>query len=136
MGMADLLTFSGFSGLGCACCPCRSATEDAFGNPSDTVTWGVGTQSAGAVEFIDLVLGVEYRLQKHQQCIADRGFGFDLAALLWDRNVQTIPGHPQDGEIRSVSRGAVDGYPLTVVWTWRNGRRRIISAHKTKRKER
>lgn len=43
---------------------------------------------------------------------------------------------PKGGEDRKVAIGRADGRILTVVYTWRNGARWIISARPAKRRER
>lgn len=53
---------------------------------------------------------------------------FDGFVLEWDS--------PRDGEHRIAATGIMDGDYLTVVYTWRGGQRRIISARPARRKER
>ena len=74
---------------------------------------------------------------KHARNLTERGFGFDVAALIFEG--PTIE-HPDDRhdyrEPRIRTIGAVDGLILHVVYTDRNDIRRIISARPATRKER
>ena len=67
----------------------------------------------------------------------ERGFGFDLAALVFDGPVVEWCDVRQPwGEARVVAIGAVEERVLAVVYTDRDGVRRIISARRARKKER
>jgi uncharacterized DUF497 family protein len=86
---------------------------------------------------VDAERGVEYDADKDAWTVAQRGISFASAARIWDANSGlTLPGKPQGGELRFKTLGLVDDFPLAVIWTPRDGRRRIISARKASRKER
>ena len=68
---------------------------------------------------------------------ADRGFGFDFAALIFDGETIEIEDTRKDyGETRMQAIGEADGIVLFVVYTDRDDVRWIISARKADRKER
>jgi uncharacterized protein len=80
---------------------------------------------------------VEYDLAKHLRNIALRGFGFDVAARIFEGLVLEWPDERYDyGEDRLIVLGMVDGRVLAVVYTWRGIKRRIISARKADKDER
>ncbi len=67
----------------------------------------------------------------------ERGFGFDLAVEIFDGPVVEWEDQRQDwGEVRMVAVGIVNGRFLTVVYTDRGTKRRIISARVSRKKER
>jgi uncharacterized protein len=66
-----------------------------------------------------------------------RGFDFAIAARIFEGPVQTIIDDRRNyGEERIIALGEADGMVLVVVYTDRNGVRRIISARRANRKER
>lgn len=66
-----------------------------------------------------------------------RGFGFDVAALIFEAGTIEWPDERRDyGEARVRAIGEVDGLVLHVVFTDRGDVRRIISARLASRKER
>ena len=80
--------------------------------------------------------------QKSVGNLAERGFDFAFATLIFDSPTVERPDDRQDyGEMRVVALGLADGIPLTVVYTDRaesGGEvvRRIISARVSNRRER
>ena len=65
-----------------------------------------------------------------------RGFGFDVAALVFDGDTLEWDDTRRDyGEKRVIAIGQVRGRRLVVVYTWRQGVRRIISARKANKGE-
>ena len=67
----------------------------------------------------------------------ERGFGFDLAALIFKGETIEWPDDRRDyGEMRVRAIGEVDGVVLHVVFTDRGDVRRVISARLADRKER
>ncbi len=66
-----------------------------------------------------------------------RGFGFDLAALIFEGGTIEWPDDRlYDGEARVRATGKADGLVLRVVFTGRGDVRRVISARLASRKER
>ena len=66
-----------------------------------------------------------------------RGFGFDVAALVFDGpTVEVIDERRDYGEERIIAIGRVEREILTVVFTDRGDIRRIISARRANRQER
>ena len=81
--------------------------------------------------------GFEWDADKSARCYEERGFDFDHAARLFDGDFLQWEDLRRDwGEPRFVSVGEVEGRALTVVWTPRRTRRRIISARPASRSER
>lgn len=73
---------------------------------------------------------------KSQDCRARRGFSFSVAAAIWREPVNERDDNRQDyGERRIQALGRVDGLYYVVVFTWRDGRRHIISARRAHVKE-
>ena len=74
---------------------------------------------------------------KHDRNLRERGFGFDIAALIFETPVLEFPDIRRDyGEIRIKALGLVRGVLLSVVYTDRKDARWIISARRASRKER
>ena len=74
---------------------------------------------------------------KSDQNLRRRGFGFDVAACVFDGpTIEAVDDRRAYGEIRTRAIGLVDENVLVVVYTDRNEVRRIISARKANRKER
>jgi uncharacterized DUF497 family protein len=74
--------------------------------------------------------------------LTDRGFDFEFASLIFNGPTLEKEDRRKDyGERRVVATGIADGIHLTVVYTDRQGSdeeilRRIISAHRSNRRER
>ena len=61
---------------------------------------------------------------------------FEVAILIWDGFVYEWPDlRLEYGEDRISAIGEIDGRAVFIAYTWRNGRRRIISARKADRNE-
>jgi hypothetical protein len=74
---------------------------------------------------------------KSDRNLRERGFGFDFASLIFTGPVLEGEDRRYDyGEVRMRALGAFDGIVLLVVYTDRDGARRIISARPAKQKER
>ena len=74
---------------------------------------------------------------KSAQNLRHRNFGFDFAALVFaGPTLERLDQRRDYGEARSLAIGAVGEEILAVVFTDRDGVRRIISARKANRKER
>jgi uncharacterized DUF497 family protein len=80
--------------------------------------------------------------RKAMRTCCERGFDFEFASLIFDGPTFEVQDRRKDyGERRVVATGIADGIHLTVVYTDRQGRegptlRRIISAHRSNRRER
>jgi len=81
--------------------------------------------------------------RKSDQNLADRGFDFAFASLIFDGpTLERLDTREVYGEARLVAVGLADGIPLTVVYTDRAAAdggaavRRIISARLSNRRER
>ena len=79
----------------------------------------------------------EWDDHKSRATLAERGFGFDAAARIFAGVYLEREDLRQDyGERRFVVTGEFQGIVLTVVWTPRGIRRRIISAWRASNRER
>lgn len=81
--------------------------------------------------------------RKSDRNLADRGFDFAFATLIFDGpTLERVDTREDYGEARLVAVGLADGIPLTVVYTDRGAAgagaaaRRIISARLSNRRER
>jgi uncharacterized DUF497 family protein len=80
---------------------------------------------------------LEWDEAKSRRNLVLRGFDFAHAALVFEGPVIEREDSREDyREIRLIATGMVDGECLTVVYTPRAGRVRIISARRASRKER
>lgn len=78
----------------------------------------------------------EWDGQKSEKNRRERGFGFDVAALIFDGPViEWCDIREPWGEARVVAIGAVEGRPLAVIYTDRGNVRRIVSARRARKKE-
>jgi uncharacterized protein len=83
------------------------------------------------------VMAYEYDEEKSKATLRERGFDFEFAARVFEGDFIEYEDQRRGfGERRYVATGAVGGAVFTVVYTWRNGRRRIISARRASRRER
>ncbi len=79
----------------------------------------------------------EYDDDKSERTFRDRRIDFDFAARVFDGDFIEYEDRRKDyGEKRLVVIGPIEGRLFAVVYTWRNGRRRIISARRASRRER
>jgi hypothetical protein len=79
----------------------------------------------------------EWDAAKDQRNQRERGFGFDLAALIFEGDTIEWRDNRRDyNEARVRAIGETDGIVLHVVFTDRGDVRRIISARMADRKER
>ena len=80
-------------------------------------------------------LGFEWDENKRQAVLEERRIDFRDAVRIFDGPVlETLSRHP--AETRWVAVGIVDGTEVTVVYTVRDGRRRIITARRARTHER
>ena len=79
----------------------------------------------------------EFDEQKSRENMEQRGFDFDFAARIFDHAyIEWEDTRQNYGEPRFITLGSIDDEIFVVVYTWRGGRRRIISARRANRKER
>ena len=79
----------------------------------------------------------EFDEAKSLNNLRERGFDFDFAARIFENPVIEFEDNRRDyGEVRFVAIGCVNDVCLTIVYTWREHHRRIISARRASRKER
>ena len=79
----------------------------------------------------------DWHPDKHERNVTERGFGFDLAALIFDGPVlERLDSRRDYGEERVKALGLAEGVLLCVVYTDRGKMRWIISARRASRKER
>jgi uncharacterized DUF497 family protein len=91
----------------------------------------------GLRELRRLAMDFEWDEQKSERTRKERGFGFDVAARIFEGPTFEFPDERRDyGELRMVALGAVEEEVLVVVYTDRSDVRRIISARRANRKER
>lgn len=74
--------------------------------------------------------------RKRASNLAKHDIDFPAAARIFDGPVLEAPDDRRDyGELRIKAYGEVEGRVLCVIYTWRHGERRIISARKANRDE-
>jgi uncharacterized DUF497 family protein len=79
----------------------------------------------------------EWDEDKSDANLAERGFGFDYAALIFEHpTLETVDDRKDYGEVRMRAMGKADDDLLMVIYTDRDEVRRIISARQASRKER
>jgi uncharacterized DUF497 family protein len=80
---------------------------------------------------------IAFDTAKHERNLAERGFGFDYAALIFEGlTIEWADNRRDYGEDRVIAIGAVEDDILVVVYTDRGDTRRIISARLANSKER
>lgn len=81
-------------------------------------------------------MGFEWNEAKSEKNLRERGFGFDVAASIFDGPViEWSDVREPWGEARVVDIGSAEGFILAVVYTDRDVVRRIISARRARKKE-
>jgi uncharacterized protein len=79
----------------------------------------------------------EWDEHKRQRNVELHGIDFERAKEIWQGPVLEIPSSQvQHGEERFLAVGRIEDRFITVVFTWRENRRRIISARVARRHER
>lgn len=79
---------------------------------------------------------IEYDSQKARQKFEKHGVALDYAARIFlGAVVEYEDVRKNYRETRFIALGEVEGRVYVVVYTWRNGRRRIISARKANGRE-
>ena len=85
---------------------------------------------------MDIETEYEWNEQKSLSNQAKHKISFEIAILAWDGFAYEWPDiRSEYGEDRISAIGEVDGHTVFIAYTWRNGRRRIISARKANRNE-
>jgi uncharacterized DUF497 family protein len=88
-------------------------------------------------ELAALLDDFEWDEQKSEATRAERGVGFDAAAAIFAGvYLNREDERRQYGEHRFIATGEAGGRVITVVWTPRGGRRRIIAAWPASNRER
>jgi uncharacterized DUF497 family protein len=77
----------------------------------------------------------EWDEDKRAANVARHGIDFLDAGLLFDGRPVATRASPRGGEARWMSTGLLDGRYVTVVWTWRGRRIRLISARRARHGE-
>jgi uncharacterized DUF497 family protein len=78
----------------------------------------------------------EWDAAKSEKNRRDRGFGFEVAALIFEGpTVEWCDVREVWGEARIVAIGLVEGRVRAVIYTERGGVRRILSARRARKKE-
>jgi uncharacterized DUF497 family protein len=72
----------------------------------------------------------EWDFEKSENCYRRRYFDFEFASRVFDSDhyYEEIDERDYDGEVRNVCVGGIDGQYITVVYTPREHRKRIIAA--------
>ena len=79
----------------------------------------------------------EWDEEKSPRNLAQRGFDFEFVCRIFEGDIIEQEDTRRDyGERRRVALGEVEGNVFAVVYTWREGRYRIISARLANRRER
>jgi uncharacterized DUF497 family protein len=74
----------------------------------------------------------EWDENKRRQNLAKHGVDFLRAALVFDGRPAVMLYSPRAGEDRWQTTAAIEGRLITVIWTWRDERCRIISARRAR----
>lgn len=77
----------------------------------------------------------EWNEAKRQQVLDERGIDFERAKEIWQGTVLEVPSRKETNEQRFLGIGEIEGRVITVVFTWRGGRRRLITARRARRHE-
>jgi len=79
----------------------------------------------------------EWHEQKRQINLARHKIDFLDAKEIWQDDVLEVPSKQgEHGEQRYLAYGVLEGRIVAVVFTWRNGARRLISARRARTNER
>lgn len=79
---------------------------------------------------------MEWDAAKSERNRRERGFGFEVASLIFrGHTLEWDDTRRRYGERRVIALGRVEGRCIVVVYTWRRGVRRIISARKANKGE-
>ena len=79
---------------------------------------------------------ITYDPAKRQATLAERRLDFEDAWKLFEGDFVTVPDDRFDyGEMRKTSFGRLDGVAVAIVWTERDGTRRVISMRRMHHEE-
>jgi uncharacterized protein len=80
--------------------------------------------------------GFEWDPAKEATNIRERNLDFETASDIWlSEVIETVDDRKDYVETRILAFGKVNGRLMAVLYTWRDPRRRIISARKANRRE-
>ena len=83
-----------------------------------------------------MVMEFEWDEQKRQANIEKHGIDFYRAKQIWDGEVLEIPSPQSERrEQRFIAWGLMEGKVISIVYTWRGRKRRIISARRARKYE-
>lgn len=74
----------------------------------------------------------EWDNAKRLRNFAKHSIDFEDAIRIWEQAVLETPSRRAHSEPRFLAVGMLDGRIITVVFTWRGGRRRLISARRAR----
>ena len=78
----------------------------------------------------------DWRDEKSDECLRQRGFDFNYAALVFAGETEEFEDNREDyGETRTIAFGEIEGLLYAVVYTQRDAVRWIISAFRCRQKE-
>ena len=78
----------------------------------------------------------EWDEEKRQKNLKKHGIDFVKAKEIWRGTVLEIPSpQTQHGEPRFLAIGEISGFCITVIYTWRKDKKRLISARKARKHE-
>lgn len=78
----------------------------------------------------------EFDPEKNDSNFVKHGILLEDSSAIWDGTVVNVPAKNVSGEKRVLTLGTIGTNVYAVVWTNRNGKRRLISARKATDKER
>ena len=77
-------------------------------------------------------MAFEWHEDKRRRNLADHKIDFVRAVDVFDGRPGYTHHSPRQGEDRWATVAIVEGRFMTVVWTWRDGNRRLISARRSR----
>jgi uncharacterized protein len=84
-----------------------------------------------------MAMQFEWYEPKRQSNLAHHKIDFQDAKEIWQGNVLEVPSsQTYHSEARFIAYGVVEGRIIAVVFTWRDGVRRLISARRARTNER
>ncbi len=78
----------------------------------------------------------EWDDNKNQKNIEKHGISFEIAIEIFNDKVMHETDKEVNGEVRTVAIGQISDIVVTVVYTYRNNRHRLISARRASKAER
>lgn len=77
----------------------------------------------------------EWDEDKRREVLAERGIDFERAKEIWQGAVLEVASRTETSEQRFLAVGEAEGRVITVVYTWRGRKRRLITARRARRHE-